>query len=145
MPKTQNTITGTVKLGRWIYPARQHAEGDPGTFRNTKKDGSGQWVELEDASKFVADAQSAPKPSPVPQSVAKPLAKAGLTLVGSKPKPATKGKAPAKPKQVWVIGGKCPNGHKLTADTLYAMPSGRHQCKSCRRAYASNGSAKAAK
>lgn len=46
--------TGTVKQGRWTYPAVQSADGT--VKRNTKRDGSGSFTELADAAKFVADA-----------------------------------------------------------------------------------------
>jgi hypothetical protein len=36
--------TGTVKVGRWEYPTQTLASGQ--TFRNTKRDGSGDWTEV---------------------------------------------------------------------------------------------------
>lgn len=61
MSKT-TTVTGTVKVGRWTYPARRdHAATDaPATTRNEKRDGSGEWVDVLDskvADTFVADEQ----------------------------------------------------------------------------------------
>lgn len=38
--------TGTVKVGRWEYPTREDEDGN--IQRNTKRDGSGDWVDLED-------------------------------------------------------------------------------------------------
>lgn len=35
----------TVKIGRWTYPLSHDAKGFP--VRNTKRDGSGEWVALE--------------------------------------------------------------------------------------------------
>ncbi|HXJ65145.1 MAG TPA: hypothetical protein VNN79_15430 [Actinomycetota bacterium] len=35
-------------------------------------------------------------------------------------------------KSTWELGTPCPQGHTLTADTLYVMPSGRKQCRDCR-------------
>jgi hypothetical protein len=52
------TTTGTVKVGRWTYPAEQDAQG---TIRNTKRDGTGEWVKA-DAADFVADEGGTPKP-----------------------------------------------------------------------------------
>lgn len=49
------TTTGTVKVGRWTYPAEQDAQG---TIRNTKRDGTGEWVKV-DADAFVPDAAPA--------------------------------------------------------------------------------------
>lgn len=52
-------------------------------------------------------------------------AKAGHTTGG--------GNQTKKPgKSTWKIGDPCPQGHTLTAETLYVMPSGRKQCKTCR-------------
>lgn len=49
--------TGTVKVGRWEYPAEVT---DTGIRRNAKRDGSGEWIEgIADAkviASFVADA-----------------------------------------------------------------------------------------
>ncbi|QHB47223.1 hypothetical protein SEA_APPLECIDER_54 [Arthrobacter phage AppleCider] len=36
---------GTVKVGRWEYPAKYDANTQT-TLRNTKRDGSGEWVEF---------------------------------------------------------------------------------------------------
>ena len=44
-------MNGTVKIGRWTYPARKQG-GE--VSRNTKRDGSGEWV-LTDPAKFKAD------------------------------------------------------------------------------------------
>lgn len=35
-------------------------------------------------------------------------------------------------KSTWKLGSPCPQGHKLSAQTLYTMPSGRNQCRECR-------------
>lgn len=35
-------------------------------------------------------------------------------------------------KSSWKLGEKCPQGHTLTAQNLYVMPSGRKQCRECR-------------
>jgi hypothetical protein len=43
--------TGTVRIGRWEYPARKNGRGE--VVRNTKRDGSGTWAPA-DASKFKA-------------------------------------------------------------------------------------------
>lgn len=42
--------TGTVKVGRWEYPAKVDQDGT--TVRNTKRDRSGEWVGIN-ADKFV--------------------------------------------------------------------------------------------
>lgn len=34
--------TGSVKIGRWNYPTRTHTDGS--VERNTKTDGSGEWI-----------------------------------------------------------------------------------------------------
>ncbi len=52
---TTRTPTGTVKAGRWTYPAYRAGVGP--VSRNTKRDGSGEW-ELADpkvADTYVAD------------------------------------------------------------------------------------------
>lgn len=36
-------------------------------------------------------------------------------------------------KSTWKVGDKCPQGHKLTNENLYVMPSGRSQCRDCRK------------
>lgn len=41
-------IKGTVKVGRWEYPAEQHGAGDGKMVRNSKRDGSGEWVPVTD-------------------------------------------------------------------------------------------------
>lgn len=40
------TSTGTIKIGRWEYPARTEQDGSGSTrvLRNTKRDGSGEWT-----------------------------------------------------------------------------------------------------
>lgn len=43
---------GTVRHGRWDYPARKNARGE--VVRNTKRDGSGTWTPV-DASAFKAN------------------------------------------------------------------------------------------
>jgi hypothetical protein len=40
-------VEGTVKIGRWTYPAR--TLGDKSVVRNTKRDGSGDWVSAPSA------------------------------------------------------------------------------------------------
>jgi hypothetical protein len=49
------TTTGTIKIGRWEYPATQASDG--AVLRNTKRDGSGEMVAVESdkAAAFVAD------------------------------------------------------------------------------------------
>lgn len=41
-------------------------------------------------------------------------------------------------KSTWQIGTACPQGHRLTEENLYVMPSGRKQCRDCRHGYPSN-------
>jgi len=41
---TQDETPWTVKVGRWTYPAKR-VEGV--TYRNTKRDGSGEWVHYQ--------------------------------------------------------------------------------------------------
>lgn len=57
------TTRGTVKVGRWTYPAEQDAQG---TIRNEKRDGSGKWVKA-DAAAFVPDEADAPTPGHRPE------------------------------------------------------------------------------
>lgn len=45
-PKRGRTVNGTIKVGRWTYPARKKANGK--IERNSKTDGSGDWIEVED-------------------------------------------------------------------------------------------------
>jgi hypothetical protein len=40
-------VDGTVKKGRWSYPARQFANR---TMRNEKRDGSGEWVAADEVA-----------------------------------------------------------------------------------------------
>lgn len=208
-------MNGTVKVGRWEYPATQHPSG--AVKRNTKRDGSGEWVDA-DAAKFVAE-PSAPAVPEVAgftadgdsdhddlrvaylhvfdshyvstEDIAKELGttpartKAILdtlerldltTSSGAGIKPVldptqftradaaqrfmadvpleTKvragghggkvGAQSAKPgKSTWQPGDDCPKGlHRLTDEDgdnpVYVMPSGRKQCRMCRRGYASN-------
>ncbi len=47
---------GTVKIGRWTYPAVMDAQG--GVTRNTRRDGTGEWTPAP-ASAFVADEATA--------------------------------------------------------------------------------------
>lgn len=42
-----STTTGTVKIGRWTYPT---IERDGDILRNTKRDGTGEWVSLPDSA-----------------------------------------------------------------------------------------------
>lgn len=44
-------VLGTVKAGRWTYPAMMDAKG--GVVRNTKRDGSGDW-KAAPVAKFIA-------------------------------------------------------------------------------------------
>ena len=46
------SINGTVKVGRWEYPAQQAPDGS--VTRNEKRDMSGGWVPAE-AADFIAD------------------------------------------------------------------------------------------
>lgn len=52
MSKVQNAVRGTVKVGRWEYPAILNEDGS--AARNTKRDGTGEWVDV-DAAKFVGE------------------------------------------------------------------------------------------
>jgi hypothetical protein len=55
-------MNGTIKVGRWTYPAAKDADGR--VTRNTKRDGSGEWdvVSLADRDKFVpAEEETAPE------------------------------------------------------------------------------------
>lgn len=108
---------GTVKVGRWEYPAERFAGGT--VMRNAKRDGSGTWVEV-DAAKYVETEQVAP------------------SVNG--PKPAAAGN---RSRADWRVGGRCPKGHLLSEDDIYEMPSGRKQCRKCRKNYGSNIAAKA--
>lgn len=45
VPDENMYTIGEVKVGRWTYPAQFHATK---TLRNTKRDGSGEWVEHTD-------------------------------------------------------------------------------------------------
>lgn len=47
-PAKGKNIKGTVKVGRWEYPAEQHGAGDGKMVRNSKRDGSGEWVPVTD-------------------------------------------------------------------------------------------------
>lgn len=42
--QAEYTVTEGVKVGRWVYPGRKLANGE--LQRNTKRDGSGEWVAL---------------------------------------------------------------------------------------------------
>lgn len=44
-------VHGSVKVGRWQYPAVRYSDGS--VERNTKRDGSGEWV-MAEASQFAA-------------------------------------------------------------------------------------------
>ena len=59
---------GSVKVGRWSYPATQTGTGL--TKRNTKRDGTGEWEQVDPkvAATFVADAPAdfAPVETPAP-------------------------------------------------------------------------------
>ena len=103
-------MNGTVKVGRWEYPARKLDSGI--IERNTKRDGSGEWVIASE----IAFTPDAPTQTESQQRVAKLMAG----------------------KRTWLPGTKCPNGHTLNDTTRYVMPSGRVQCRECRRSYASN-------
>lgn len=58
-----NANTGTVKVGRWEYPARRDESGD--IERNTKRDGSGEWevATTKVANTFAADKPTEPTPA----------------------------------------------------------------------------------
>lgn len=43
-PVAPKFTEGEVKIGRWVYPARSFPNG--AIVRNTKRDGSGEWVEF---------------------------------------------------------------------------------------------------
>lgn len=61
----QSAVRGTVKVGRWTYPAVRNEDGS--VYRNTKRDGSGEWDVAPASAVFVADA--APE---IPEQKAKP-------------------------------------------------------------------------
>lgn len=169
---------GTVKVGRWHYPALQDGET---VTRNTKRDGSGEWSDTnpalfrpvgegdpaaekvaiarvnerraEDigASKARHPAGKATKtPSKPALSVVPPIEgftdepveapKVSGNGAGHGGKVGAQTKKPGKSN--WEVGGKCPQGHLLTDDDgdnpVYVMPSGRKQCRKCRRGYGSN-------
>lgn len=48
-PKPLSTNATSVKVGRWSYPTNPN---DP-TFRNTKRDGSGEWVKIDGSDTLV--------------------------------------------------------------------------------------------
>lgn len=80
-----------------------------------------RWMAITQAAVDAAPAL----PAEVNLSEALGEAKSGHSLGG--------GNQTKKPgKSTWKIGDPCPQGHKLTTDTLYVMPSGRKQCKACR-------------
>lgn len=54
-------MNGTIKIGRWEYPAVQAPDGS--VTRNTKRDGTGDTVDA-DPGKFVPAAASTPAPAP---------------------------------------------------------------------------------
>lgn len=103
------TGRGTVKVGRWTYPAEKHAGGT--VMRNDKRDGTGSWVEA-DPAKYVETEQ-----------VAASEQQAGK---------------PSSTRADWRVGGRCPKGHYLGEGDIYKMPSGRMQCRKCRKGYGSN-------
>jgi hypothetical protein len=124
MPKTApKAEVGTIKVGRWTYPARRYEDG--AVMHETKTG----WTESPKPDAFVP---AHPGLALVPGGKAPAVAKKATKVPSKAAKTASA--APARTKHEWKIGGKCPNGHKLTKDTLYVMPSGRHQCRVCRAA-----------
>lgn len=120
---SNDTIVGTAKIGRWEYPVRKLGKG---YVRNTKRDGLGEWTQVEESKVTLFDAERIPSPELV----------AALGRMTPSPKAekkaAKKTAAPQRNKSTWELGDKCPKGHTLTEDTRYVMPSGRVQCRKCR-------------
>lgn len=140
MPKTQKApVWGTTKVGRWAYPARKYADGT--VERNTKTDGSGEFVAAPAGATFIAN----PHQTVTSLDEAKTPAKAATKAPKKAARKASGSKAPTGGHgHTWVLGGRCAkNLHTLTEQNLYVMPSGRHQCKDCRKAYRSNQAASA--
>jgi hypothetical protein len=46
MAKGAEHITGTVKIGRWVYPTETRGGW---TYRNAKTNGTGEWLKMEAA------------------------------------------------------------------------------------------------
>lgn len=67
----ESGIRGSIKVGRWVYPAVRLESGT--VARNTKRDGDGDWVDVpaKDADKFVAESGAEPEPEAKPKSKAK--------------------------------------------------------------------------
>lgn len=226
---TTTVTTGTVKIGRWTYPAvRSEISGV--VTRNTKRDGTGESVEVTGNVTFTPDADYAASLSetgaavlsvigygathdrwlvdffddgivagsgnwlshatgqisevlgrsratvaraiygletdgmvnistevdPVAHDrwftlttlgaqVALSLADTPIPVVeraertgsGHGSKPGAQIRRPGK--STWRVGDPCPQRiHTLTDELIYVMPSGRMQCKGCRRGYPSN-------
>lgn len=51
-----STVEGTVKIGRWTYPARKLASGQ--VVRNTQRDGSGEWVPVSSSGRNSVGAET---------------------------------------------------------------------------------------
>lgn len=154
-------VAGSVKVGRWHYPAVQDGET---VTRNAKRDGSGEWEETnptlfrptgegDPTAEAIAEEQASKARHPAGKGVGQ---KPNLTLVdGFTEDPALAapngtthgGKVGAQTKKPgksdWKVGSLCPQGlHKITDEDgdneVYVMPSGRRQCRKCRRGYSSN-------
>jgi hypothetical protein len=98
------------------------ADGVPTCHRHEKGARAALAAKLADVA--VAHIHEAPKPAKV-----RVVATSGDAAA---PKARRQGKS------TWELETPCPKGHTLTTETLYVMPSGRKQCKSCRAGYASN-------
>lgn len=100
---------GTIKIGRWDYPAARLSGGT--IIRCTKRDpDKGEWFDATEAeaAKYVETVSVAPDPPEQPKT------------------------------SRWQVGGTCPKGHEFaTEEDIYTMPSGRKQCRKCRKGYAS--------
>lgn len=144
-------MNGTVKIGRWTYPARKDDDGT--VTRAEKRDGSGEWAETNPAL-FVPDEEPADTTSAgdheqlaasriqsgdVPAIDGFVEAEVPEAVTGHGGKVGAQTASPGK--STWQVGTPCPKGHTLSEETLYIMPSGRKQCKVCRGSYKSNGTA----
>lgn len=142
MTTTLEAVRGTVKVGRWTYPAIRKEDGT--VVRNSKRDGSGDWDETNPALfMFVGEGD------PIAEKAAQAVEVPEIPGFVDAPAPAPERKSSGhggrvgaqvrKPgKSSWKIGDTCPQGHELTEETLYEMPSGRKQCRVCRGSYRSN-------
>lgn len=143
---------GTVKVGRWAYPARQDSDGN--VERNEKRDGSGDWSETnpvlftpigegdpaaEEVARFYRDTET----PDVAAATSVPVIEGFVEEPQPEPKSSHGGKVGAQTrrpgKSTWEVGTECPQGHTLDSeDDIYVMPSGRKQCRKCRSGHRSN-------